>query len=201
MASSKCLVNSNSVITLFLSCTDFFLFFFQKFCRTFKSNLKLKQLLLSYFEISNVITTDILFFIADKLNQRIVIKKTFLTCLCQLRSFITANFKHIHPILSIKRIYFLNILYVIIWWEHGVDIFLGWKLWKASRTGHYIDITLNLLHRIMLPLFLWLIIQLMVSLHYSGSFVCLFCQPKNIRIFVFLLNLSNVNIFLVTYII
>ena len=81
----------------------------------------------------------------------------------------------------------------------GVDIFLGWKLWKASRTGHYIDITLNLLHRIMLPLFLSLIIQLMVSLHYSGSFVYLFCYPENIRILVFLINLSNVNIFLVTY--
>ena len=40
--------------------------------------------------------------------------KTFLTCLYQLRSFITATFKNIYPILSIKRIYFLNILYVII---------------------------------------------------------------------------------------
>ena len=78
-----------------------------------------------------------------------------------------------------------------------IDIFLGWKLWKASGTGHCIDITLNLLHRIMLPLFLLLIIQLMVSLHYSGSFVCLFGYPENIRVFVFLLNQSNVNIFLV----
>ena len=40
--------------------------------------------------------------------------KTFLTCLYQLRSFITATFKNIYPILTIKRIYFLNILYVII---------------------------------------------------------------------------------------
>ena len=55
----------------------------------------------------------------------------------------------------------------------GVGIFLRWKLWKASRTGHYISITLNLLHR-MLPLFLLLIIQLMVSLYCSGRFVCLF---------------------------
>ena len=48
-------------------------------------------------------------------------------------------------------------------------------------------------------IFLLLIIYLMVSLHYSGSFVCLFGYPENMRIFVFLLNLSNVNIFLVTY--
>ena len=43
----------------------------------------------------------------------------------------------------------------------------------------------------MLPLFLLLITQLLVSPHCSGSFVCLFGCPENVRIFVFLLNLSR----------
>ena len=43
----------------------------------------------------------------------------------------------------------------------------------------------------MLPLFLLLITQLLVSPHISGSFVCLFGCPENVRIFVFLLNLSR----------
>ena len=120
-----------------------------------------------------------------------MLQKTFLTCLYQFRSFITATFKNIHPIFSIKRIYFVNIRHNQTGRSIGVNIFLGWKLCKASRTGHYIDITLNILHRTKFPLFLLLIIQLMVSLHYSGSFLCLFGYPENIRISVFLLNLPR----------